>query len=70
MQRWMIRLRPLACGGVTLGVLQAIQGIDLNRMWFEFLLTWLNALISLLLGGDASALGSGGSTSPFGSFFL
>ena len=68
MQRWMIKLRPLACGTITLGWLQAVQDISFNQLWFEFLITWLSGLLSFLLGGDASS--APGSTSPFGSFFL
>ena len=70
MRRWMIKLRPLAAGGVTLGVFQGLQAIDLNQVWFEFVITWLAVLVNLLFGGDLSTLSSTGSTSPFGSFFL
>ena len=69
MRRWMIKLRPLAAGGVTLGVLQGLQAIDFNRVWFEFLITWLAVLVNFLFGGDPSTISDIGSTSPFGSFF-
>lgn len=69
MRRWMIKLRPLAAGGVTLGVLQGVQAIDFNRVWFEFVLTWLAVLVNLLFGGDLSTVSSTGGTSPFSSFF-
>ncbi len=69
MQRWMNKIRPLACGGVTLGILQAVPAIDFNQIWVQFLATWINVLVSLLFGGDLSNLTGGGSFSPFGSFF-
>ncbi len=69
MQRWMTKMRPLAYGGVTLGVLQGFQTVDFNQIWFQFLYAILNAIVSLLLGGDASSLSSSDYGSPFGSFF-
>lgn len=68
MQRWIVKLRPLACGAITLGWLQAVQDIDFNQIWFEFLVTWLSALLSFLLGGDASSVLA--STFVCGSSFL
>ncbi len=70
MQRWMTKLRPLACGGITLGVLQGLEAVDFNQVWFQFLYTILNALITLLLGGEMSSLTDSGTGSLFGSFFL
>jgi hypothetical protein len=32
---------------------------DFNQVWFELLITWLNAILTLLLGGDVSALQGG-----------
>jgi len=69
-QRWMVRrLYPLACGGITLGWLQALGGINWNALWFQFLLTWLSALVTLLLGGEVTAGQSGDSGSLFGGLF-
>jgi hypothetical protein len=70
MQGWMKKLHPLACGGVTLGVLQGLEAVNFNDIWFQFLYTILNALVTLLLGGEAGSLADLGSGSPFGSFFL
>ena len=70
MQRWMTKVRLLACGGVTLGILQAIEGIDLNQIWFNLLYVILNTLVSLLLGGDLSTTTDSGVGSLFESFFL
>jgi hypothetical protein len=56
MRRWIVKLRPLAGGAITLGWLQAIQDIDFNQIWFEFLVTWLSALLSFLLGGDVNSV--------------
>jgi hypothetical protein len=70
MQRWMTKVRLLACGGVTLGILQAIEAIDFNQIWFNLLYVILNTLVSLLLGGDLSTTTDTGMSSPFGSFFL
>jgi hypothetical protein len=70
MQRWMMKVRLLACGGVTLGILQAIDAIDFNQIWFNFLYVILNALVTLLLGGDLGTITDTGTSSPFGSFFL
>lgn len=70
MQSWIIRMRPLVCGGVTLGLFQAMQDINFNQIWFQFLLSWLSALITVLLGGDASTAFGDTTGSGFGSFFL
>ncbi len=63
MHKWARQLRPLLAGGVTLGFLQAGMSIDWNSLWFQFIVTWLNALINALLGGSLS--GTTGGTSPF-----
>jgi hypothetical protein len=70
MQWWMSRWRPLAYGGVTLGILQAAGGIDWNQVWFQFWYLILNVFITLLFGGDTSAISSEAISSPFGSLFL
>lgn len=31
--------------------------VDFNSVWFSFLVTWLSALVSLLLGGDPGSVG-------------
>lgn len=69
--KWkMNRLHPLASGVVTLGILQAVQNVDFNQIWFLFLQTILNVVVALLLGGDLSTVFDGGFSSPFGSFFV
>jgi hypothetical protein len=70
MQRWMGRLRLAAYGGLTLGVLQAIQDIDFNQLWLLFWSTVLNWLVVFLTGADPDLLLQGGAGSPFGSFFV
>jgi len=70
MQWWMSKLRPLTCGGVTVGLIQAVGQIDFNQIWFQFWLTILNAFIALLFGQDPSEYSGGGTSSLFGSFFL
>jgi hypothetical protein len=70
MNRWMKKLYPLACGGVTLGILQGLQAVDFNQIWYQLLYTILNALVTLLLGGEAGSLTEVGAGSLFGSFFL
>ena len=74
MRKWMAGLRPLACGGVTLGVLQAVQGIDLNQIWFQFLAelwSWvIGVILMLVFGGDVSSLFDIQTGSQLGSFFV
>lgn len=57
--RWLTaRLRLLACGAVVLGILQALQSVDLNLIWAQFLTqfwsTLLGLIVALLVGGDPS----------------
>ena len=66
----MNRLHSLASGVVTLGILQAVQNVDFNQIWFLFLQTILNVVVALLLGGDLSTVFESGSGSTFGSFFV
>lgn len=70
MLHWFTKARPLIGGGVMLGVLQAVQHIDFNEIWFQFLLMWLSALAALLLGGDPTEALTSGSGSLFGGFML
>ena len=70
MQRWTRKLHPLACGGVTLGILQGFEAVNFNQIWFQLLYTILNGLVSLLLGAELGALPDSGTNSLFGSFFL
>lgn len=69
MHRWNKKLYPLACGGVTLGILQSFEAIDFNEIWYEFLYVILNALVSLLFGNEATTLADSGSASLLASFF-
>lgn len=46
----------LVPGALTLGWLQALGDVDFNQIFFSFLSTFLNLLVSVLLGGDASTL--------------
>lgn len=50
------RLSLLASGAVTLGVLQAFESISWNQIFFTFLSTVLNLLVTLFLGGNPQAL--------------
>ncbi len=50
------RLSLLASGAVTLGVLQAFESISWNQIFFNFLSTVLNLLVTLVLGGNPRAL--------------
>ena len=70
MQWWTRKLGPLACGGVTLGILQAFQAIDFNQIWFDLVYIILNTVVGVLLGGDLSALSTSGAGSLFDSFLL
>ncbi len=70
MQWWMSRWRPLAYGGVTLGWLQAAGDIDWNQLWFQLWYLILNVIVTVLFGGDPSAISTDAGGSPFGSFFL
>jgi hypothetical protein len=64
---WVRRVHLLASGAVTLGLLQGIEGVSLNQIWFQFLATWLSAIISILFGGDLSQFNNGNGGG--GSFF-
>ena len=63
MHKWMRTIRPLLVGGITLGWLQAGMSIDWNSLWFQFIVTWLSAVINALLGGGLSGTTAGGN--PF-----
>lgn len=60
MVRTMVRLRPLLCGGVMLGLFQGLGAINYNGVLFQFLSTWINVLVSLLFGGNLSSLTDNG----------
>jgi hypothetical protein len=68
MQRWIKRLRPLACGGIALGIFQAIQSIDFNQLWYEFLSLFLALLVQVLLGGGLEGVSGTEGISLFDSF--
>lgn len=48
-RRW---LATVGTGAVTFGLLQAAGDINFNLLFFQFLTTLLNLLISALLGGS------------------
>ncbi len=50
------RLSLLAGGAVTFGVLQAFESISWNQIFFNFLSTVLNLLVTIFLGGNPQAL--------------
>jgi hypothetical protein len=66
----MRKLHPLACGGVTLGVLQGLQAVDFNQIWFQMLYMILNVFVTLLLGGDTTTMTDTGTGSLLDSLFL
>lgn len=68
MQRWIKRLRPLACGGIALGIFQAIQNIDFNQLWYEFLSLFLALLVQVFLGGGLEGVSGAEGVSLFDSF--
>ncbi len=57
--KWARQLQPLLVGGITLGWLQAGMSIDWNSLWFQFIVTWLSALINALFGADLGSLTGG-----------
>jgi len=68
MQRLMMKLRPLACGGVSLGFPSALQDVNFNQIWYSLLATLLNAFVSLLFGTEVDTT-AGTTTSIFESLF-
>jgi len=66
----MRKLHPLACGGVTLGVLQGLEAVDFNQIWFQLLYMILNVFVTALLGGDPSTMTDTGTGSLLQSLFL
>ena len=71
MTKWKIarKLYPLACGGVTLGVLQSLDAINFNSIWYQIVYTFINALVALLLGGSEATENASGLGSLFSSLF-
>jgi uncharacterized integral membrane protein len=59
MRRHAYLLYGLSTGSISLGILQALGGINFNQLWYNFLTTLLSALVALLFGGDLSQLSSG-----------
>jgi hypothetical protein len=55
----MTKVRLLAAGGVTLGLIQGFGGINYAEILFEFLLSWVSILVNTLLGGDVGQLSGG-----------
>jgi hypothetical protein len=64
MWKYSRKLYPLACGGITLGILQGLDAVNFNSILYQIVYVFLNSLIALLLGGnpdttaDAGGLGS------------
>ncbi len=52
-RRWSV---ALATGGVTLGILQGLGLVNFASLFTSLLATWLSILVTILLGGDPSAL--------------
>ena len=57
--KW-LRLKKLSValsyGGITLGILQGLGGVNFASMFTQLLTMWLTALVTILLGGDVSQL--------------
>jgi len=60
MKRWLNRALThgtiLAPGAVAFGVLQAVGMINYNQIWFQFLITLLNLIVTVLFGGSLDSL--------------
>lgn len=48
---WLVRLAPLACGGTSLGILQAIGDVNYAQIFTNFLSSLLSLLVQILFGG-------------------
>jgi hypothetical protein len=49
MRRYLYVIHGLSTGGISLGILQALGGIDYNGLWSGFLTTVLTVLVQLLV---------------------
>ncbi len=49
-------LVALSCGGTTCGILQGLGMVNFASLFTSLLATWLAAIVTVLLGGDASTL--------------
>ncbi|MBI5866124.1 MAG: hypothetical protein HZB38_16770 [Planctomycetes bacterium] len=56
MRRLRHRLYLLGSGGVMLGLIQGIGGVNYADILFNFLLNWIAILVAALFGGDLSSL--------------
>ncbi len=57
--RWhraLLMQRPLLTGGLVLGLLTAVEGINFNNILFQFLTLLVSLFASVLFGGDVSSL--------------
>lgn len=53
-QKALLRLYPLACGAVTLGLFQALSAMNFSSIWTDVIATFLSLLVTLLFGGASS----------------
>jgi hypothetical protein len=49
----------MSTGGVTLGILQGLQGVNFAQFWTNWLSQLLSVLVTILFGGDPT------NTNPF-----
>ena len=56
MATWIRRLRWLATGAVTLGILQGIEGLNFNQLFFQFLNTIIALFVSVFFGADPTTV--------------
>lgn len=72
MHWWLKKLRPLACGAVTLGLLQAVQNVNYNQLWFQLIISLLTGFLGAVLklfGVDIATSSTSSSSSALSSFF-
>lgn len=50
----------LGSGGISLGIFSAYSLVSFAQIFTQLLSSWLSALVTLLLGGDASQFFGGG----------
>jgi hypothetical protein len=72
MHWWLKKLHPLACGAVTFGLLQAVQNVNYNQLWFQLVISLLTGFLGAVLklfGVELPTGSTSGSSSAFSSLF-
>ena len=54
LKKWVVRLTLAASSLFAFDLIGVLENVNFNQIWFQFITTFLNLIITVLFGGDVT----------------